>query len=112
VKFYRIQPAGLGINPTAYTSAGDLLSGTWVYSGATCVFHPDADAEDYGNEVVEIESDHYYDPGDVEGVIVTDGVITRRWMLDEFARLFGFEDYDEAWRGDVDELTDDDTIPE
>ena len=96
-KFYRIQPAGLGLNATGWTSNGDQVEGTFVFYTPFEVFKTDGDASQYGNEVIEIvDVEEEYDPGDTEGTCVIGGRIARRWTLDAFARLFGAEDFADA----------------
>ena len=100
-KFYRLQPPGLEINSTAYCSSSNLLEGTFVFDVAWQIFNTDTgNVKDYGDktgvEVVEILATEYYDPGDIEGVIVLDGKISRRWSLDEFAKYFGYDNFVDA----------------
>lgn len=96
-KFYRIQPAGLGLNATGWTSNGEQVEGTFVFYAPIEVFKTDGHAAQYGNEVIEIvDVEEECDPGDTEGTCVIGGRISRRWTLDDFARLFGAEDFADA----------------
>lgn len=111
-KFYRIQPAGKGIDHTSETSSGES---DWlhVFSSAWQVWNTDGNIEDYGDEVVEIEAPRFRDNGDVEGCEVNpvESTLTRRWSLREFAQLFGVDDdvdFDEI----VDVVEDIDAIDE
>lgn len=93
--YYRIQPAGLGIDHASEDSAGDRAS-LHVLTSPSSVFNMDLEPEGYGDEVVVIEADRHWDNGDVEGVAI-DGRRARvvgRIPIDEyreFAEELGFE---------------------
>jgi hypothetical protein len=86
-KYYRIQPAGLGLDHQSATSNG--TSG-WlhVFQTPAHVFGTEGHPKDYGDEVVEIEAPKHRDNGDVEGVEVNPKAsrISRRWPVSEFPK--------------------------
>jgi len=100
--FYRVQPAGLGLDHHSASSrdiAEDTETpGVDVFLSAWQVWNTDGFLADYGDEVIEIEAPKSWDNGDVEGVRVepSQARITRRWSLDEYARAFGFDDAEDA----------------
>lgn len=85
-KYFRIQPAGLGIDHLSETSAEEPAEGLHVFLNASEVESPDVPPENYGDEVLVIEADHHWSNGDVEGVCI-DGKrarIARRIPLADF----------------------------
>lgn len=74
-RFFRVQPAGLGLDHRSETSSGEVADGLHV-------FHNANEAESlsegigYGDEVVVLEADNCWPNGDVEGVCV-DGAHAR-----------------------------------
>lgn len=94
-RYYRIQPAGLGLTGhRSETSSGELADGLHVFASACEAVNPDVGqlhrAEYLGDEVVELEAPAHWDNGDVEGVCVdpSDARIVRRWTLDAFDAAF------------------------
>lgn len=84
--FYRIQPAGKGIQHQSENSAGEATS-LHVFDSAEACLNCEGKPTDYGNEVVEIEAVKSWGNGDVEGVAI-DGrsaKIVARYTLDQFA---------------------------
>lgn len=75
-RYYRVQPAGLGLDHRSETSAGELADGLHVFLNATEAEQPDVSPEAYGDEVVVLEAEHHWANGDVEGVCV-DGSTAR-----------------------------------
>jgi hypothetical protein len=104
--YYRIQPRGKDLPLTPSEGIGEEEpTGYCVFFYAWQVWQADAPADRYGEEVIEIEApeEAEYDLGDIEGVRLPLGVgrILRRWGLDEFASIFGFESAEEAqWEGE------------
>lgn len=88
MQVYRIQPVGLGVNHKSEDSNGDELS-LHVFDSAIAAINCEGNPKDYGDEVIEIETDSVWDNGDVEGA-ACDGataVIVRRFSLNEFAKF-------------------------
>ena len=85
-RYYRIQPAGLGIDHRSETSDGSLSVGLHVFQYAGAVACIDGPLSYYGDEVVEIEAPGHWDNGDVEGVEIdpSEATILRRWSAQEF----------------------------
>lgn len=91
-RYYRVQPAGLGISGHySETSADILADGLHVFLSAYEAAHGDDTAPHrYGDEVVEIEASRDWPNGDVEGVCIDPetATIVRRWPLKTFVQAF------------------------
>jgi hypothetical protein len=68
--YFRIQPAGLGLDHMSETSAGEIADGLHVFVNPGEVESPDAPPAAYGDEVVVLEAERHWANGDVEGVCV------------------------------------------
>lgn len=116
--FYRIQPAGLGLDHTS-ESADDALSDGYVYAYASPeeTFHVDSGTwGTYGAELVVFEPagdpadtrfEYVYDPGDVEGVAVMPGKVVARFAQADWDRFVRT-----VIRADGYEVADDEDIAE
>lgn len=86
--FYRIQPAGLGLNHESEDSAGECNS-LHVFDSMAATLNCEGRPTDYGDEVVEIEAPRSWENGDVEGVAINPATarIVARYTLNEFAAM-------------------------
>lgn len=92
MRYYRLQPAGLGIDHRSEASDGERADGLHVLTSPTQLDCLDCPFEAYGDEVVVIEADRHWSHGDVEGVCIDGAVATivARVPLAEFR----IEDWD------------------
>lgn len=109
-RYYRIQPAGLGLDHNSESSNG-VVHGVDVFEYPLDTLNTDASRESYGDEVVVIEAAEHWANGDVEGVRI-DGrgatVVARYpWSvwLRELAERAGYEAdlecSDEDWEDEL-----------
>src|SRR5690606_21990695 len=89
--YYRIQPAGLGLNHLSEASDG-TATGLHVFQYGWETYSTDVHREMYGDEIVVIEAPEHEDHGDVEGVQIPaaripDARIVRRFSLGEWDSL-------------------------
>jgi hypothetical protein len=88
-RYYRIQPAGLGLDHLSETSVDEPADGLHVFDSILQTFATDGPIEAYGDEVVVIEADRHWANGDVEGVCV-DGAranVVARYSWPAWCRL-------------------------
>lgn len=67
--YYRVQPAGMGLDHRSETSNGEIADGLHVFLNA----HEAESLSEgigYGDEVVILEAERHWANGDVEGVCV------------------------------------------
>ena len=88
-RYFRIQPAGLGLDHLSETSSGELADGLHVFWMVHQVLRPDVPTKDYGNEIVVLEADYQWDNGDVEGVCIDGSAakVVARYSLEQFEAM-------------------------
>lgn len=111
--YYRIQPAGLGLNHLSHASDGSQ-TGLHVFQYGWETYCTDVHREMYGDEIVVIEAPEHEDHGDVEGVQIDPRLarIVRRFSADEWDSLVSDATgvpVDDL-RDEIDGLTHDDAI--
>lgn len=88
--YFRIQPAGLDVKGHySTTSFGELADCLHVFEMPGDTFHLDSDIDEYGDEVVVIESGQSWPNDDVEGVCIDpeDAEIVARFSWSEWIAL-------------------------
>jgi hypothetical protein len=88
-RFFRIQPAGLGISHLSEDSSG-MATCLHVFNDAVSLWNLDVDISHYGDEIVIIEAPHYWDHGDVEGVAINPdaAMLVERLTIPEFVARY------------------------
>lgn len=99
-RYFRIQPAGLGLDHRSETSNGELADGLHVFWYVHQALRPDGSSpKRYGNEIVIVEASREWPNDDVEGVCI-DGKESRvvaRIPTDKFVEMCDDESVDQEW---------------
>lgn len=90
-RYFRIQPAGLGIDGHYSTTSNDeQADGLHVFDEPNGVLATDGDSAWYGDEVVVIEGGESWANGDVEGECIdpSEASIIAKYSLEAFVAHF------------------------
>lgn len=88
-RYFRIQPAGLGIDHKSEDSNGDRIS-LHVFNDPVSLWGLDVSFSSYGDEIVIIDGGDCWDNGDVEGVAIDGSAahVVARMTLSQFVATY------------------------